>query len=326
MLNSDPEIPEPDGEDVSGAYSGALDFELERFSVLKAARERALVLSAAAITHSIGRDGREWVLRAAGLDAPRALAELAAYELELRQLEGLEGSQTGEFVEGVGALEVLRAFFVVTFFLVGGAILQAEWGDGWREAGLLSSQRLVSHGEWWRAVTALTLHADVPHVVVNLAAGLLFGGWLTTSFGAGMAWLLILLSGALGNALTAWTYFPEEHRSMGASTAVFGALGLLVGDALGQLCQRRQGRSWWRWILPLGAGVSLLAYLGAGEGKASVDVLAHLSGFFVGLPLGFAVALLQPLRRFSSTAQIVCGLLAGGGLVAAWEVAIRHSF
>ena len=99
-----------------------------------------------------------------------------------------------------------------------------------------------------------------------------------------------------------------------------------MGDALGQLCRRRHGRSWWRWILPLGAGVSLLAYLGAGEGKASVDVLAHLSGFFVGLPLGAAVALLQMRRRISTTAQLVCGILAGGVLIAAWELAVRHSF
>jgi len=325
-LNSDPDIPEPDDEDVSSAYAGGLDFELQRFSVLKAARERGLVLCAAGIAHSIGRDGREWVLRAAALDAPRALVELAAYELELGQLEAVEVASAGELEQGVDVVEVLRGFFVVTFFLLGGAVLQAQSGESWREAGLLSSQRLLAQGEWWRAVTALTLHADVPHVVANLAAGLLFGGLLTTSFGAGLAWLLILLSGALGNLLTAWVYFPLDHRSLGASTAVFGALGLLVGDALGQLCRRRHGRSWWRWILPLGAGVSLLAYLGAGEGKASVDVLAHLSGFFVGLPLGAAVALLELRRRISATAQVVCGVLAGGGLVAAWEVAVRHSF
>ena len=325
-MNPDPEIPEPNEEDVSSPYADVLDFELQRFSVLKVARERGLVLSAAGIAHSIGRDGREWVLRAAPLDAPRALAELAAYELELRQMEAVEGAPMGELEQKVDALEVLRGFLVVTFFLVGGAVLQAQSGDAWREAGLLSSQRLLAHGEWWRAVTALTLHADVPHVVANLAAGLLFGGWLTTSFGAGLAWLLILLSGALGNLLTAWIYFPTEHRSLGASTAVFGALGLLVGDTLGQLCRRRHGRSWWRWILPLGAGVSLLAYLGAGEGKASVDVLAHLSGFFVGLPLGAAVALLQMRRRISATVQLVCGILAGGVLIAAWELAVRHSF
>ena len=323
-MNPDPAIPQPEDEDVSAAFHVVLNFELQRFSRLKAARERALVLCAAGITHSIGRDGSEWVLRAAECDAPKALAELAAYELELRQLESFEDVTAAECQQGVDVIQVLRSFLVVTFFLLGGAVLQAQSGDAWREAGLLSSQRLVGHGEWWRALTSLTLHADVPHVVANLAAGLLFGGWLTTSFGAGLAWLLILWSGALGNLLTAWVYFPVEHRSLGASTAVFGALGLLVGDALAQLFRRRHGRSWWRWILPLGAGVSLLAYLGAGEGKASVDVLAHLSGFFVGLPLGSAVALLQLQRRISATAQIVCGVLAGSCFVVAWEIAVRH--
>jgi hypothetical protein len=75
--------------------------------------------------------------------------------------------------------------------------------------------------------------------------------------------------GNLGNALTALAYWPQEHRSLGASTAVFGALGLLVGDALWLLLRRRAGRSWWKWMLPLGAGLSLLAFLGTGEGKIS---------------------------------------------------------
>ena len=44
------------------------------------------------------------------------------------------------------------------------------------------------HGAWWRAVTALTLHADVWHVVGNAVASLVFvsaiGRWLGSGLGA----------------------------------------------------------------------------------------------------------------------------------------------
>jgi membrane associated rhomboid family serine protease len=201
--------------------------------------------------------------------------------------------------------------------LVAGAVLQAELGPSWRAAGVLSAERVVARGEWWRVVTALTLHGDVPHVLANLWVGLLFGGLLVPAFGQGVTWLSVLAAGAAGNALNALVYWPADHQSLGASTAVFGALGLLVGDALWFLLRRRTGRSWWRWVLPLGAGLSLLAYLGAGEGKSSVDVMAHLWGFAAGLPLGFAVSIARPAQA-PARVQVVCGCGAALVLAGAW--------
>ncbi len=290
--------------------------ELGRFTRLSDARERGLVLAACGVTHAIGRDGDDWFLQIARQDLSRAVSELAAYEAELAGREAP--------VEEVFPAVPHWSLAIVAVIVIGFAVTQAEMGDIWRAAGVLSSPLVCERGEWWRTVTALTLHADVPHVVANLCAGLLFGGLLITSFGQGLAWLSVVLAGALGNALTAWAYFPEPHCSLGASTAVFGALGLLVGDALGRLVQRRTGRSWWCWMLPLGAGVSLLAFLGAGEGKGNVDVLAHLWGFVVGGPLGLGIAICKPNPN-SRLLQCICGLCVLLILGLAWIVGIKAS-
>lgn len=288
--------------------------ELGRFSHLKEARERGLVLAASGLTHSIGREGEVWTLRCAQADVPRAVFELAAYEAELMNADPPE--------EDASPVKVRWwSLPLVALLMVGFAVAQAELGEKWREAGILSSDLVCARGEWWRTVTALTLHGDAPHVLANLGSGIWFGGLLVPSFGQGLTWLAVIVSGALGNALTAWAYYPGLHRSLGASSAVFGALGLLVGDALVRLLQRRSGRTWWRWVLPLGAGVGLLAFLGAGEGKSNVDVLAHLWGFAVGMVLGFGIGVFRPSPA-SVGLQWSCGVAAAFLVGTAWMLAL----
>lgn len=290
--------------------------DIAQYVRLKEARERGLALSARGITHSIGREGNTWLLRVAALDAPAALEELQAYEAELKNTD----------VPPPDESPLPLSFWslpLVALVVVAGAVLQAERGPSWRELGILSAEKVVGQGQWWRVLTALTLHGDVPHVLANVWVGLLFGALLVPAFGQGVTWLAVLAAGAAGNALTALSYWPQDHRSLGASTAVFGALGLLVGDALWLLLRRRAGRSWWKWMLPLGAGLSLLAFLGAGEGKASVDVMAHLWGFAAGLPLGFGVSVLRPARA-PIPLQLACGACAVLWLAGAWVWASLH--
>jgi rhomboid protease GluP len=284
--------------------------DIARYERLKDARDRGLALSARGITHSIGREGNIWLLRVSATDLTAATEELQAYDLELSEAE----SSLLEEPQGRPRLWTLP---LVALILVGGAVLQAELGAPWRDAGVLSAEKVVAGGEWWRVLTALTLHGDVPHVLANLWVGLLFGGLLVPAFGQGVTWLSILAAGAAGNALTALAYWPQPHQSLGASTAVFGALGLLVGDALWLLLRRKSGRSWWKWMLPLGAGLSLLAFLGAGEGKTSVDVMAHLWGFAAGLPMGLCISALRPARA-PGRVQLACGACAALALAGAW--------
>jgi membrane associated rhomboid family serine protease len=301
-LDPDPSIP--------------LIVDIARYVRLKEARERGLALSARGITHSIGREGNIWLLRVAALDVAAAMEELEAYDAEVINTEP-------PAAEDPPARLRFWSLPLVALVVVTGAVLQAERGTAWTELGILSAEKVLARGQWWRVVTALTLHGDVPHVLANVWVGLLFGGLLVPAFGQGVTWLAVLSAGAAGNALTVLAYWPQEHRSLGASTAVFGALGLLVGDALWLLLRRRTGRSWWKWMLPLGAGLSLLAFLGAGEGKASVDVMAHLWGFAAGLPLGLGVSVLRPAHA-PAPVQLACGACAALALAGAWVFATLH--
>ena len=79
-------------------------------------------------------------------------------------------------------------------------------------------------GEWWRAVTALTLHADLAHVLANAVAIAIFLGAVARRLGPALATWLALAAGVAGNVLTALVA-GGGHVSLGASTAVFGALG-----------------------------------------------------------------------------------------------------
>ena len=155
------------------------------------------------------------------------------------------------------------------------------------QRGRLSAE-LVMQGEWWRTITALTLHADWGHLVGNVVGGCLFAVLLSKFLGYGMAWLAILLAGAAGNTLNAWFYSSQGHLAIGASTAVFAALGLLIGVRL----LRQYRLTGWRWPRqlsgPLLAGVLLLAFLGTGDERT--DVMAHWWGFASGMVMGGLVA------------------------------------
>lgn len=157
----------------------------------------------------------------------------------------------------------------------------------WAALGNAHAGQILA-GQWWRPLTALTLHSDGVHLLGNIALGAPFIVLLCRDLGSGLAWTLILASGALGNLANALLQLPD-HRAVGASTAVFGAIGLIA--ALSLMRQRRQLAR--RSLLPVAAALALLALLGTGgEGT---DLGAHLFGFASGFSLGLFIVL--PLAR-----------------------------
>ena len=99
--------------------------------------------------------------------------------------------------------------------------------------------------------------------------------------GTGLGFALVLLAGAGGNLANALLQ-GAPHVSLGASTAVFGALGLLGGLSVARQRGKAAGRR--RIWLPLFAALALLGMLGGGE---RVDI-GHLLGLIVGRRLGIS--------------------------------------
>lgn len=155
-------------------------------------------------------------------------------------------------------------------------------GSGWSRLGELDSARIAVHDEYYRFVTALTLHQDVPHLWGNVLFSLIFLPLLARVIGAGHVLLICLLGGSLGNALN---YLFRQHAfiSLGFSTAFFAALGALSG--VETLYQRKKA------LIPLAAGMALVSMLGTGN--EDVDYLAHCCGFGAGFLLGLLEGLQQ---------------------------------
>lgn len=157
------------------------------------------------------------------------------------------------------------------------------------EAKYLSSTLgIVTEGEWYRAFTSLFLHGDMPHLLGNAVFGSVFGIFVANSFGPIKGWGLIMLSGFIGNLLNVFIRFPHSYFGLGASTAVFGALGLLVGSGLDLAWRERSFRKGVRAFTPLLAGLMIFGLNGIGG--PGIDTLAHITGMASGIVLGLPVA------------------------------------
>lgn len=175
---------------------------------------------------------------------------------------------------------------------------------------------LILDGQWWRTITALTLHSGWLHLAGNLTLGGLFIVRLCRDLGAGLAWILLLAGGMLGNLANACLQHPD-HRAVGASTAVFAAVGLLA--TLNLVTYRRQLHR--RWPLPVAAALGLLALLGS-EGERT-DLGAHLFGFLFGILLGLACGvLLRTFGRPSPRFNALLALASVGLVLGAWWAAL----
>lgn len=174
-----------------------------------------------------------------------------------------------------------------------------------------ASAHRIMGGEVYRCATALLLHADAAHIAGNMVGMVIFGGAVCTATGSGAGWLMITACGILGNLMNAWAY-KTGHLSVGASTAVFGAVGILC--ALQAVNAVRRGKGWKRMALVFGAGVALLAFLGT---SSRSDLGAHLFGFFSGVMMGGAYRLWkgQPTGR---NGQILFGTIAAAALLLSW--------
>jgi membrane associated rhomboid family serine protease len=269
----------------------------------------ALVLTAAGIPHRVDEGGGRFVVVVHADDEPRAAEALAGFDEEGAPEVVPPAPDRGPSPLGLLAAIAFSAMFLVTGTRAG--------GSRWFEVGTASAA-LIAHGAWWRAVTALMLHADLLHLAGNVVASLIFisavGRWL----GAGLGAVLLLASATAANLLTAAVH-RTGFESVGASTATFAALGLCVGL---QVVRRlklgaRRGYIW----VPIGAALALYAMTGVGP---DADRYAHLFGIGVGTLVGLGAAYAQLWRGWQpprAPAQIVLGVLALAAVAGAWLLA-----
>jgi membrane associated rhomboid family serine protease len=269
------------------------------------------MLSAVAVPSAIHFDGAQYVLTVDPAYSALAQGHLRSYETESRPVPPLPEPPRVHPNAWIGCV-----LYLAVLVGVGLAISNGWWRLDAFELGELDAEQ-VQNGQWWRAWTALTLHLDSAHLAANLGAGVWFGYLAARQIGSGTAWLLIVSGAALANLFES-QFGPSTHRAVGASTAVFTALGLLASHSWRTRFHIPQ-----KWALrwaPLVAGAVLLGWFGsAGEGT---DIVAHALGFVFGCLLGAWAALPAVERALSRVPQWLAGAAAVASVGIAWACAL----
>ena len=285
--------------------------------------ERAFVLTAVGIPNHVHFDGWLYVLTVEESQYADAVSHLARYATESRPPPPpLPPQKLYPFALAGSVL------YVLALVLIGYAVAGGVWRLDAFEIGSIDSGR-VQAGEWWRVWTALTLHVDAAHLFANLGAGAWFGYLAGRQLGPGNAWLLTVIGAGVANLIES-LLGPGNHHSVGASTAVFTALGLMAAYTWRIRYELPQ-----RWALrwgPLVAGALLLGWLGTGGlsgtdtpevvAASTTDIVAHATGFFVGTVLGAVAAVPAVRKRLAQVPQWLSGLAAAAVVAVAWTVAL----
>jgi rhomboid protease GluP len=298
--------------------AGEPQIEVYRSTRRRDADEHALVLAAVGIGCTMHKLDGVITLLVPASQALRARQQLVQYAHE-NQGHGAERRQAGKtpparrLIDGLpGAVGCAGILVLLHAWSRQGAFFQ-----DWLPAGAAQA-RLILAGEWWRTITALGLHADLSHLASNVAFGTIFGLLVAQMFGSGLGWLAILLAGAAGNLLNALIQ-SGGHTAIGASTAVFAAVGILSGVMLRRK-RYRHAPGLRRWA-PLAGGLMLLVYLGLGGERT--DIGGHVAGFAVGVVAGVMLAQVRDRLPQSARAQRVFGAAAALLFATAWAFALR---
>tara|TARA_B100001123_G_scaffold415063_2_gene515210 strand:+ start:5907 stop:6842 length:936 start_codon:yes stop_codon:yes gene_type:complete len=159
------------------------------------------------------------------------------------------------------------------------------------DLGMTSSVAFLEENAWWRLFTSMTLHKDIGHLVGNLFGISLFGYFASRYLGNGLGWSNSVACAALANLTNVLLHTNTIYLSLGASTAVFSALGLVTGFPVGSYFRTGRPITNRQWVIPFAGGLMLLGWMGSGT--YPTDVAAHLWGFIYGL---FSAILLAKMK------------------------------
>lgn len=273
----------------------------------------SLILSAAAIPHHIGAGGNRagWVIRVAAADYARAIAEIHAYDEENSSWPS-PSPDPDTFMPVFRVQAVLIVASLSLFYGVTG-----PWSPHaqWFIHGAVDSARILTDGEYYRLVTALTLHADLVHLLGNCFLGGFLLHFYFLLLGNGIGLSALVFSAVLANYINVLAHGPG-HFSVGFSTAVFSAIGILSALNYRHYHFTQPARL----VLPLMAGAAMLAMLGSGS--EHTDLGAHFFGLMTGLLAGSLLGIKSVFRlRDNFRLQLLLTISAMALPLLAWLMA-----
>jgi len=154
---------------------------------------------------------------------------------------------------------------------------------------------LVADGQVWRLVTAIFLHGSILHLFVNMYSLNSIGNEIEYVFGKWKLFLVFILAGISGNVFSfllsisnlsnGFVAINTPHISVGASGAIFGLLGYLLGKKLNERKLMMEGK-----YLNVDMNsliIVIILNLFIGFTVPNIDNNAHIGGFILGVILSF---------------------------------------
>jgi rhomboid protease GluP len=141
----------------------------------------------------------------------------------------------------------------------------------------------VAEGQVWLLLTSTFLHSGFIHLALNMLSLYFLGSFVEQAFGKGRFLALYLASGLAGGI--AYLYFGTfDEPAVGASGAIFGLLGGVLGYSL------RRGT--FSWQNPLIRQLLILTALNLyfGFSVPNISNTAHIGGLVGGAAFGWLTA------------------------------------
>ena len=172
----------------------------------------------------------------------------------------------------------------------------------------------VAEGQVWLLLTSMFLHSGFIHLALNMLSLYFLGSFVEQAFGKGRFLALYLASGLAGGI--AYLYFGSfDEFAVGASGAIFGLLGGVLGYSL------RSGT--FSWQNPLIRQLLILTALNLyfGFSVPNISNTAHIGGLVGGAAFGWLKATsVHAGKRLRAATPTIIVLGAELILLAVWLV------
>jgi len=165
---------------------------------------------------------------------------------------------------------------------------------------------LIQAGQWWRFVTPMFIHVNLPHLLVNMYSLWVVGPYVERLYGSArfvVFWVLTGIAGVVASYLTVrpnmpgsflgrFFFKPLDVPSAGASGALFGLVGVLFVFGIKFRHELPEGfkRAFGTGMLPIILINLFIGYIGRGV----IDNAAHMGGLLSGAALAVVVQYRRP--------------------------------
>ena len=198
--------------------------------------------------------------------------------LEMLLQEQENADSHGNFFPIISIALILINVVIFFYMEIHGDTYDAEYMLQW---GAEDGRLILQQQQYYRLFTSMFLHFGFPHLISNMVTLYFFGSVVERHMSAIKYLVFYVISGIAGSVLSVLYYYyivGGQHVAAGASGAIFGVIGMLVG----MVCVSKgkiEGLSVTQVVI-----MSLLV-LYTGMQDESVDIMAHVGGFIMGMLL-----------------------------------------